>query len=116
MSEMMYYNAWLQAYQPKADENGDALRHDWEEVKDLDYHTVWTELDDLAGTIIAGRHIVNRLAYFVTEKPWEDSWLEVTDLITPRDYLELIEMYGKDEDSAVVQQLREEMKERFGGA
>lgn len=37
-----------------------------------DPHHVWTYIDTDSGTALcAGRHIVDRIGYFVTEKPWE---------------------------------------------
>jgi len=41
------------------------------EVELWDYHQVWTLIDESGDTyIIPGYHIVNRLGYFLTKKPW----------------------------------------------
>jgi hypothetical protein len=48
---------------------------EYEDVKDLDCHVVWTEIDDPEGTgtyLIPGFHFVNRLGYIVSSKPWTD--------------------------------------------
>jgi hypothetical protein len=48
---------------------------EYEDVKDLDCHVVWTEIDDPEGTatyLIPGFHFVNRLGYIVSNKPWTD--------------------------------------------
>lgn len=37
-----------------------------------DYKHVWTYMDvDNGSALVAGRHFVNRIGYFITEKPWE---------------------------------------------
>lgn len=47
-------------------------------VKEYDEKYVWTEVDGDYGTyIVSGFHLVNRLQYFITEKPWEDSYTQV---------------------------------------
>lgn len=45
-----------------------------EHVFEQDHHYVWTYIDSEDGgtAIIAGRSIVNRIGYFITEIPWED--------------------------------------------
>lgn len=46
---------------------------EWEYVKTLDGHNVWTWVSgDGAEIILAGFHFVNRMGYYVTEKPWTD--------------------------------------------
>lgn len=43
---------------------------DWEMVKAADPNHVWTLIDEDGETcIIAGRHLANRLGYFITVKP-----------------------------------------------
>lgn len=41
-------------------------------VLDQDHHKVWTLLEDDAGVsyVRNGMHVVNRVGYFVSEKPW----------------------------------------------
>ena len=44
-----------------------------EYINSLDPHYVWTWVQgDMCDLIIAGKAYVNRLAYYVTEVPWED--------------------------------------------
>ena len=36
-------------------------------------NTIWTEMDGDEGvSIVSGYHLVNRIQYYVTEKPWDD--------------------------------------------
>ena len=36
-------------------------------------NTIWTEMDGDEGTyIVSGYHLVNRIQYYVTKKPWDD--------------------------------------------
>lgn len=59
--------------------DGDLMR-EHEEVVDLPLNTVWTVVDDGGETdnwyAIPGFHIVNKIGYVVTEKPWEDDDIE----------------------------------------
>jgi hypothetical protein len=44
-------------------------------VFDQPLHYTWTYVDGEEGTyIIAGRHIVNRIGYFITENQWDDDF------------------------------------------
>jgi hypothetical protein len=68
---------------------------DYEDVKDLDYHVIWTEVDDPEGNgtlLLPGFHFVNRLSYIVSDKPWTDE-----------DYEQGLEVqwceFGDDEDN-----------------
>ena len=48
---------------------------EYEDVRDLDYHVVWTEVDDPEGNrtvLLPGFHLVNRVSYLVSDKPWTD--------------------------------------------
>jgi hypothetical protein len=48
---------------------------EYEDVKNLDKHIVWTEVDDPEGNgtfLQPGFHYVNRLSYIVSAKPWTD--------------------------------------------
>jgi hypothetical protein len=48
---------------------------EYEDVKDLDCHVVWTEVEDLEGNgtvLLPGFHFVNRVSYLISEKPWTD--------------------------------------------
>jgi hypothetical protein len=43
-----------------------------------DPKTIWTEVDGDSGTyIVAGWHFVNRINYYITEKPWDDEYTEI---------------------------------------
>jgi hypothetical protein len=47
-------------------------------VQKADNKYIWTEVDGDEGTyIISGYHWVNRIHYYITEKPWEDEMTEV---------------------------------------
>lgn len=47
-------------------------------IRSYDPTHVWTYLDGDGGLyIVAGRHFVNRLGYFITENPWESEELLV---------------------------------------
>jgi len=45
-----------------------------EYIYSLDYRYVWTYMSDDEGFICisAGRHLINRIGYVVTEQPWID--------------------------------------------
>ena len=48
---------------------------EYEDVKDLDCHVVWTEVEDLEGNgtvLLPGFHLVNRVSYLISDKPWTD--------------------------------------------
>jgi hypothetical protein len=48
---------------------GEELEH----VQRFDPHYVWTYLDTDGGSVtVEGFHYVNRIGYFITEKPWLD--------------------------------------------
>lgn len=78
------YDKWFDEYKPvenHIDNNasfdgcmfetyGEELRH----ILATDSYKVWTLLEDDYGNqcVTNGYHIVNRLGYFITEKPWEE--------------------------------------------
>jgi len=84
---MILVDNWVDTYKPIKNENNDwggtysafetygtELDFVWSKPNNL----VWTEIDGDEGSyIIAGKHIVNRLQYFVCEVPWEDENLMV---------------------------------------
>jgi hypothetical protein len=46
----------------------------------IEKNTVWTLFDSDNGPMIgAGYHLVNRIGYFITEDPWVDANMEITD-------------------------------------
>ena len=74
------YDEWFEQYQPiindiAGDEQyqfetyGDELHY----VLQQDDKHVWTEMDgDQGVSIVSGYHLVNRIQYYITVKPWED--------------------------------------------
>ena len=92
----MNWNDWVKKYKPiKNPYNAwDSIQfetygEDWDYVKDLDEHHVWTAIDVDDDVTVAGRAFVNRLHYYVTEIAWEDKDME----------LEVVdEDYEKEED------------------
>jgi len=88
----MNYDQWADKYKPKTNH----LRRDDEETElfetfgvelgyvlamaDTQPARVWTLVDGDGGTyVINGYHLVNRIAYFITEEPFEGDFLEVLD-------------------------------------
>ena len=79
---MILVDEWVDTYKPIKNENNDwggtysafetyspEVDFVWSKPDNL----VWTEIDGDEGSyIIAGKHLVNRLQYFVCEVPWED--------------------------------------------
>lgn len=66
ISESDFFETWGASVSP----GGDLLT--FEAVKDLDMHRVWTvvECDDDAWMAEPGFHLVNRLGYVTTTRPW----------------------------------------------
>ena len=74
------YDEWFDKYQPiindiAGDEQyqfetyGDELQY----VLQQDDKHIWTEMDgDQGVSIVSGYHLVNRIQYYITVKPWED--------------------------------------------
>jgi hypothetical protein len=88
MSTIYTYDAWAEEFKPKPNhlrDQTDNLELPYETygeevefVRLQDPRTIWTEVDGDSGTyIIAGMHWVNRIHYYITEKPWTDEWTEV---------------------------------------
>jgi len=87
----MKYEQWEEKYKPKAnhfrrDEDTNLFETFGPElgyvmaVSDLQPKRVWTLVDGDVGTyIVSGYHLVNRIAYFITEEPFEGDFLEVLD-------------------------------------
>lgn len=122
MTSKIYWNTWLEQYQPETDDDGDPARIEPSDMNakvladGLSAQNYWTELDDLAGTIVPGLRLANRFCYYRCRIPWEHEdfhTLEVTDLITRDDYELAISRYRDDDDSDAVEQLREMMSEEF---
>ena len=68
------------------DENGvgimfETYGEELDYIDSCDEHNVWTYVDsDLGTEILAGKYLVNRIGYFVTEKAWDD--VNVTVLVS----------------------------------
>jgi hypothetical protein len=84
------FSQWEEKYKPKAnhlvegasfqDENGVGIMFETygvevDYVKSNSNEHRWTYVDeDGEGYILAGWHFINRIGYFITEKPWTDEW------------------------------------------
>lgn len=85
MSKYYTYKSWVDTFEPKANSirnNGDIAYETYgdemEFVRNTDQKFIWTEVDGDGGTyILAGYHYVNRIQYYITEKPWEDEYTEI---------------------------------------
>ena len=86
MSKFMTYDYWVDNFQPMTNhlvDDGDTLHYETygeevEYVKLQDNKHIWTEVDGDSGTyIVAGWHFVNRINYYITNKPWDDEWTEI---------------------------------------
>lgn len=88
MSKFYTYDAWVKEFQPMPNHlraQRDFLELPYETygeeaeyVKLQDEKHIWTEVDGDSGTyIIAGYHWVNRIQYYITNKPWTDDMTEV---------------------------------------
>jgi len=86
--EILDYDIWEKKYQPKKSPEKhssynntliECYKELWEYLKKQDPKNIWTLIngDDDSFVIIPGSHYVNRIGYFVTEKPWEHENLEV---------------------------------------
>ena len=85
MSKFMTYDYWVDNFKPiknhlvKYDSiTFETYGEEVEFVQKADNKYIWTEVDGDSGTyIVAGYHWVNRIHYYITEKPWEDEYTEV---------------------------------------
>lgn len=85
MSKFYTYQSWVDTFEPKTNSirnNGDLAYETYgdemEYIRNTDQKFIWTEVDGDGGTyILAGYHYVNRIQYYITEKPWEDEYTEV---------------------------------------
>jgi hypothetical protein len=82
----MTYDYWVDNFQPMTNhlvDDGDTLHYETygeevEYVKLQDNKHIWTEVDGDSGTyIVAGWHFVNRINYYITNKPWDDEYTEI---------------------------------------
>ena len=85
MSKFYTYSSWADTFKPiknsfvKYDSlTFETYGEEAEFVQKADNKYIWTEVDGDSGTyIIAGYHWVNRMHYYITEKPWDDEYTEV---------------------------------------
>lgn len=86
-SQTLTYSDWIDKFIPVVDEHGEP-RHfetygtDLREVLDTDHNRVWTLMDGDGGELFIGNgyHLVNRQAYYITEKPFgEDEDIQILD-------------------------------------
>lgn len=88
LSKFMTYDYWVENFKPIKNKISkyatDDLIHfetydeEYEFVKSQPNQNVWTEVDGDSGTfIVAGKHWVNRIHYYVTENAWDDEYTEV---------------------------------------
>ena len=85
MSKFYTYSAWADTFKPiknsfvKYDSiTFETFGEEVEFVQKADNKYIWTEVDGDSGTyIVAGYHWVNRIHYYITEKPWDDEYTEV---------------------------------------
>ena len=107
MSKFMTYDYWVENFQPIVntviEDHGEDTIHfetygdEYEAVKqayEINPNTIWTEVDGDEGSyIIAGWHFVNRIHYYITEKPWTDEYTEIPTWCERQcDCLELIDI------------------------
>ena len=86
ISEDDFFERYIPVNTPGTEPNSGEFYHEFEHVKGLDPHNVWTIVDGDDGGMYAipGFHIVNRVCYVVTEKPWETGleealWMEPSE-------------------------------------
>ncbi len=82
---------------------------------------IWTEMDSGEGvSIVSGYHLVNRIQYYITEKPWDD-FIEVPisidkecDCMSEGDANIDCNECGGDGYTTIYIDTREEMEEIYG--
>ena len=87
MSTFMTYDHWVDTFKPELNPNNDwggdysayeTYGLDVEYVWSKPDNLVWTEVDGEEGVyLIAGKHYVNRIQYYVATVPWTDDMTEV---------------------------------------
>ena len=79
--EILGWNAWAEQYKPKTNHLSkypdekmyETYGNEVEYIQTVDPKYVWTLVTgDMCDLIVAGYAYVNRLAYYVTEVPWEN--------------------------------------------
>lgn len=75
ISEDDFFDVYVPVPSTKA---GGELLRDFDNVRDLPACHVWTVVDGDDGGMyaLAGFHVVNRVGYLLTERPWQDEQAE----------------------------------------
>ena len=93
MSEEISWREWEKTYQPIQNPHSrdpgfwgkmfETFEPDIDEVQKANPNRIWTMVDHNPNSVyldlIPGYHLFNRMGYFVTELPWEDKELVVTN-------------------------------------
>lgn len=86
ISEDDFFDQYRPVNTPGTPADGGEFYHEYEHVKDMDAHSVWTIVDGEDGGMYAipGFHVVNKVCYVVTEVPWktgleEALWMEPSE-------------------------------------
>lgn len=74
------YDEWFEEYQPIINEIAGDEQYQFETYGDelqyvlqQDDKHIWTEMDGDQGiSIVSGYHLVNRIQYYITKKPWTE--------------------------------------------
>lgn len=82
MSNRITLDEWVDTYKPVINPNNDwggeysafeTFTPDVTFVSSQPDNTIWTEMDSGEGvSIVSGYHLVNRIQYYITEKPWTE--------------------------------------------
>ena len=82
MSKRIAYDEWCDTYKPITNPNNDwggeysafeTFSPDVTFVSEQPDNTIWTEVDTSEGvSIVSGYHLVNRIQYYITKKPWTE--------------------------------------------
>jgi len=93
----MEYFEWFETYKPKKNHlnrNHDTEMFETYDIElgyvlataDLEPNRVWTLIEgDVGLWIVNGYHLVNRLGYYITEKPFEGDFIEILDTLFEED-------------------------------
>jgi hypothetical protein len=100
--QILGWDAFEKEFKPKQNHlvpsnnyNFETYDEEWEYIKSLDPHYVWTWVDgDMSSLLVAGVAWVNRISYHVCEIPWQDD----TDYEVILSVEVECECYSEDED------------------
>lgn len=84
----MNYEQWVKKYKPIQNRLVEDAAFDGtmfetydkelDYVKQQNYYYVWTYVSSQGDYIIPGKHLVNRIGYFITKEPWVDETIQIT--------------------------------------